>query len=164
MPKGQAKRHKIDEGELIKLANVIKDDGGVLTHEEIATEMGVSRVGVTRALQRIPPEILSGRTVEEYRQNRAKMFAGMQRMILQNITPEKLKMASLAQLGTLFGIFYDKERLEKGQSTENNAMAIRLELDDESKAKVQEAIAALTHQKIKTAREEAHGQQHQEKI
>lgn len=154
MPKGKAKRNPIDETQLMELANVVKEDGGVLTHQEIADEMGVSRVGVTRALQRIPPELLSGRTVEEYRQNRAKMFAGIQRMILQNITPDKLKNASLAQLGTLFGIFYDKERLEHGQSTENNAMAIKIQLDDASKAKIQEAIAALTQQKIKEARKD----------
>lgn len=154
MPKGKAKRHKIDEGELIRLANVVKEDGGVLTHGEIADEMGVSRVGITRALQRIPPEILSGRTVEEYRQNRAKMFAGMQRMIIQNITPEKLKTASLAQLGTLFGIFYDKERLEKGQSTENTAIAMKMDLDSETKGKIQDAIAALTKRKLEEARDE----------
>ncbi len=41
------------------------------------------------------------------------------------ITPEKLLKSSAAQLAMIYGIFFDKYRLESGKSTVNNALTLQ---------------------------------------
>ena len=59
----------------------------------------------------------------KYKKDRADIFAAYQMMILNSIRPKDLQKASLSQKMLGFGICYDKERLERGQSTENIAYA-----------------------------------------
>ena len=49
------------------------------------------------------------------------MFAATQSRILNNLTDDDIKKGSMLQKATAVGILYDKERLERGQSTENVA-------------------------------------------
>jgi len=147
-------KRKIDESELIRLAQERKADGRQLTHAEIAEELNVSRPAVTKALAKIPPSVLGSRDVQEFRANRPQIFAEVQRAIIRHITPEKLKKASLNQLGTLFGIFYDKERLEMGQATAHiEALNVHM-IDPKALKAIKDAIKISTTKKLETAREE----------
>lgn len=135
---------KLDMDRLVDLAKTQHDDGTYLSQQEIADKMGCSRPAVTRALQRVPPWILQNRDIEKFKVDRADIFAQAQQLILQFITPDKLRAASIQQLGTLFGIFYDKERLERGQATQHVAEISELKLDKDTMMFIQKAIEART--------------------
>jgi hypothetical protein len=139
----------IDNEQLIFLAQQIKSDGKPWTHQEMADDLGCSRTAVTRALMKLPPALLEARDVTKFREKRADIFAEVQREIMKYITPEKLKNASLAQLGTLFGIFYDKERLEAGQP---NVIAAQfnVDMDPETMKIVRKAIQTKTENTLKS--------------
>ena len=62
--------------------------------------------------------------VEEYRAGRAEILASKQIEVLNHLTPEKLKSASAQQLTYTYGVLYDKERLERGQSTGNISVSV----------------------------------------
>jgi hypothetical protein len=69
-----------------------------------------------------PPILAEQQAIENFKKNRANVFANIQRTctdILLQDDCAKLKTASAAQLAIVSGTFYDKERLETGQSTAN---------------------------------------------
>jgi hypothetical protein len=135
---------RLDMDRLVELAIHKKDDGTYYSHMEIAERMGCSRVAVTRALQRVPQWQLKDRDVEEYKRDRADIFAQAQQLILKYVTADKLKAASLQQLGTLFGIMYDKERLERGKATHHIAEVKQIIADPELKKLLQKGIEIRT--------------------
>jgi len=153
---------KLNMDRVVELAREKHDDGTFLSHQEIADNMGCSRVAVTRALQRVPEWVLKDRDVEVYKRDRADILAAAQQTILQHITPDKLKIASLQQLGTLFGIFYDKERLDRGHATANIAVISEHKLDEETRKLIYKAIetrtqALLNKSKVKNTAETESG-------
>lgn len=148
------KAENLDLDRLKDLANTTNDDGSSLSHQEIADRMGCSRPAVTRALQRIPQWQLQERDIEQFKLDRADIFAQAQQMILQYITVDKLKVASLQQLGTLFGIMYDKERLERGQATQHIAEVSQLKLDKETLKLINMAIESRTKSIVYNAHEQ----------
>lgn len=150
------RRKTYDEHELIELASMKKPNGKPLTQAEIAGILNLSVPAVNMALKKLPQSVLNARDVESYRKNRADIFADAQRLILQYITPDKLKKASINQLGTLFGILYDKEQLEKGRSTSNVAVLNKSMIDEASMAKIKDVIKDMTTKQIEAARDE-HG-------
>jgi len=85
-------------------------------HEDIAKVVNVERSTVTRVLQRYG---LEKRNIDDYINNRPEILAGLQDKILQSITIDDIKKAPAAQRTMMYGILYDKERLERGQSTDN---------------------------------------------
>lgn len=135
---------RLDMERLAELARIEKPDGTHLSHQEMADRMGCSRVAVTRALQRIPTWQLKEQDVNDYKAERADIFAAAQQLILKYITHEKLKAASIQQLGTLFGILYDKERIERGQATQHIANISHTQLDPETKKLLERAIDSRT--------------------
>lgn len=91
-----------------------------LNMADTARVLGCDERNVARRLETagLTPGYLGG-----YKKNRADIFAAYQMMILNSIRPVDLQKASLSQKMLGFGITYDKERLERGQSTENIAYA-----------------------------------------
>ncbi len=67
--------------------------------------------------------------VEYYKKNRADLLAFDQMVYRSHITPEKLEKASARDLELMRGITYDKERLTRGESTDNIHVIIEA-LDD----------------------------------
>jgi exopolyphosphatase/pppGpp-phosphohydrolase len=59
--------------------------------------------------------------LESFKNNRADIFAGKQEQILASIDDVAIKCMPVAQRIISLGILYDKERLERGQSTANIA-------------------------------------------
>lgn len=60
--------------------------------------------------------------LEEYKINRADIFAVKQIECLEHIDHARLKKASARDLAIVLGTLYDKERLERGQSTNNTSV------------------------------------------
>lgn len=87
-----------------------------LTHEQIAELLGCARVNIT---QRLRPYNELLQNLDRFKNHRADIFALKQSQLLNAVTERDVKSASLLQKTTAFGILYDKERLERGQSTEN---------------------------------------------
>lgn len=100
-----------------EIVECTKKDTG-MSNREIADKIGCDKrtVGAVLAKYGIKQD-----EVQEYRENRADIFAGKQKEILHALTLEKLQNASVKDLTIAFGTIYDKERLESGMSTHNVA-------------------------------------------
>jgi hypothetical protein len=95
-------------------------DNKKLTLSQTARILGCHISNITRRLQ--PYGIVPGH-LQKYKEARADILAFYTGMVLEYITPDKLKKSSAAQLAMIYGTLYDKERLERGQSTANIAYA-----------------------------------------
>jgi hypothetical protein len=133
---------KFDDFELIAALNLNNNN-----ISRAAKELGVTRAAVIKRKRLLPDGVIAP-TVREFREQRADTFSRLQQILLQHITPAKLKGASLAQIGTLFGIMYDKERLERGQATEHIAHSHYEQLDDNQLKALKEFSKAMVERKI----------------
>ena len=92
-----------------------------LTLTEIAKLVGCDHSNVSRRLNALIEDIDS---LPKYKQNRADIMALKGKQALNSITSEKLQKASPSQAAMVYGVLYDKERLERDQATANvNIMA-----------------------------------------
>jgi hypothetical protein len=82
----------------------------------IAAKINTTLQNVHQVLERYGIE---PNTLESYKQHRADILAGKQEAILSSIDTEAIKGMPVGQRIMSYGILYDKERLERGQSTEN---------------------------------------------
>ncbi len=87
-----------------------------LTTEQIGKLAGCGHSNVVQTLKRYGIE---KQATDDYIQNRAQVFAGLQERILNSVTDEDIKKTPAIQKITAASILYDKERLERGQSTDN---------------------------------------------
>ncbi len=78
-------------------------------------------VGLTKQAvhQRLHKEGLADTSLQDFMATRADMFAATQRRILLSIDESVIKAAPLGARTLSVAQLYDKERLERGQSTEN---------------------------------------------
>lgn len=100
---------KIDHGKTIALAK------RGMSRSEIAKIQGCDKSNITRVLQRYG---VIQRHMDNYTSHRASILAGLQDRILQSITHSDVQKTPASQRVVMAGILYDKERLERGQSTE----------------------------------------------
>jgi AraC-like DNA-binding protein len=89
-----------------------------LSIAQMARELGVNPTTVQRRLDRMGLRTVQQKNLEFYKRKRADLLAMSQVEILDAITPEKLAAANLEALTRSFGTLYDRERLERGLSTE----------------------------------------------
>jgi hypothetical protein len=87
---------------------------------DIAEHFNCSKTAVIQRLK--PYASTTGIDTEVYIKNRARIIANRGAAVLSHLTEEKLKGASAKDLAMTFGILYDKERLETGQSTSNQSV------------------------------------------
>ena len=99
-----------------------------LTQAQTAIKLGCGRSNITEHLQRhnITPGYL-----KNYKKYRADILALTQHKLLSAINTDDLTKASLSQKVVAYGVLYDKERLERGQSTENIAYADMVKVNDQ---------------------------------
>jgi hypothetical protein len=85
---------------------------------EIGKVAGITKQAVSQALKRsgVDPQ-----EIETFRAGRAGLLALKQKLILAGITPAKVEKMGVKDAAISYGILYDKERLETGQSTSNVA-------------------------------------------
>lgn len=89
---------------------------------EIATLCNTDHSHVVKTLQRYG---IDYGVVPDYEKHRAQIFSGMQHRLLSSITDEDIQKTPAIQRLTGAAILYDKERLERGQSTEIHDVNIR---------------------------------------
>jgi len=106
----------------------LKTSNPTLSERQIAELAGCSKSSVHLALERygIKPE-----RIEDYKSNRADIFAGLQDRIFSKLTDAALEKTPAIQLVTAASILYDKERLERGQSTSNVDVKVTAALEVE---------------------------------
>lgn len=102
-----------------KQAIILKTQNG-LSYEQIAAINGISKQAVHEAIHKDVKAIMADQEVTRYyKEHRADVLAGLQVKALSNLDETRLKAASALQLVTATGILYDKERLERGQTSAN---------------------------------------------
>jgi hypothetical protein len=86
-----------------------------LTYKEIGTLQGVTPTAIHNAIK----DLLPTEHTEVFKTNRADIFSEMQRKLLNGVDAERIKKAPAGSLILAACQLYDKERLERGQSTGN---------------------------------------------
>lgn len=94
-----------------------------LSYQEIANFFNCSKSAVYQKLSPYLPDQLD---LKAYKKNRADIIAGKQWEVLKCLTPAVIKKAPAGTMATIFGILYDKERLETDKSTGNLAININI--------------------------------------
>lgn len=94
-----------------------------LTLEQIGKIVGCTKQTVSQRLKDYEPTF---QKIEHLKKHRADILTLKQGEILNALTEDEIKKASPQVKGMLFGILYDKERLERGQSTENISVFSRV--------------------------------------
>lgn len=93
-----------------------------LTHAEIAASLQLTVGAIDARLSRYNKgEAVKSKAIDLFKKNRADILAGLQRKIIKCLDANTLKKASASQLFMGLGVCYDKERLERGESTANIA-------------------------------------------
>ena len=109
---------KISDDKKVAVKSLV--DAG-MSYQKVSEIVGVANGSITNIVR----EFESNREiVEYYKKNRADLLAYDQIKYRSHITEEKLEKASARDLEIMRGVCYDKERLEKGQSTENVSVII----------------------------------------
>ena len=112
--KGNGYSYKIDVDKAIQL----RCKG--LSYAEIAVHFNVTGEAVR---DRIGGLINTEFDLEAFKKNRADILSGKQLELIKSLTEEDVKKASPYQKVGMFALLYDKERLERGESTSNVAYA-----------------------------------------
>lgn len=94
---------------------------GGMSQVEIADKFQVSRTAISNLIARTKA---NNEQIEEYRANKAQIFEGIQVDLLSAVSADDPKTAQ--QLVTSAAILEDKIRLERGQSTVNTTVDIRM--------------------------------------
>ena len=99
------------------------------TQQEIADAAGVCRQTAAAYLAKYG---IDKQEVDQFRDNRADLFASKQKEILAAITPDKLDKTGAKDLAIALAVVYDKERLESGQSSVNVSSWVKIVTDSHS--------------------------------
>lgn len=94
-----------------------------LSYQEIADYFGVAKPSVWEALRPYVHDIEIN--LDTFKEKRADLMAHAQARTLALLTNEDIQKASARDKVIIFGTLYDKERLERGQSTSNISVLTR---------------------------------------
>jgi len=100
------------------LAEIMAYRGRGMSLSEIGRLTGRSKQAVSALCKR---HGLDPGEVQRFRKDRGAILAVKQKLLLDGITPESVKQMAPRDRTVSFGILFDKERLETGQSTVNLA-------------------------------------------
>lgn len=116
----------------IPISTILQYKNKGLSDTEISRLVGCSQQNISQRLQEYRLEIDG---LKAFKENRADTFAVLESKLLNSLCESDIKSMSAGSRITGAAILYDKERLERGQSTQNIAytdMSRRLsELDNE---------------------------------
>ena len=104
--------------ETIPIESILEYRTKGLTYEEIGNLLGCTKVNIHYRLKPYMDEING---LADYKKHRADVIAIKGRKILNSLTDEDIQKAPAGQRVMMYGILYDKERLERGESTHNIA-------------------------------------------
>ena len=94
------------------------------SYSEIGKILGCTKQNVELRLRPFKGEI---EALESFKEQRADVLAVYQQKLLNSLTDSDIKRMPPGSRLTGFGILYDKERLERGQSTDNIAVEALIE-------------------------------------
>jgi len=120
---GRSAKNKKRVLEIVKIAERYPDK----SQAEIAEIVGIDKSNVNRALKKYG---LRRADIDGYKNNRADILAGLQTRVLQSVTDVDIEKAPFRDKIVALGILFDKERLERGQSTGNLALTSLIEVLD----------------------------------
>lgn len=146
-----AARKKIDDKELALL------NARGFSQQQIADELGVSRVAVNKRMTKLreeSPWMLELTTVEKFREGESDMVAGVRQMLLEalrNKTHKNLQQMSVNQLATAYAILWDKDEKIRDRQMIKQKMVDEIELTDEQKQLLSNLIESRTREAIQQA-------------
>ena len=105
----------------IPIESIIEYRKKGLKMSEIGKLLGCDHSNISRRLQLVEQDLDN---LDAFKLHRADILALNGRKLLSHITQEKLEKAPLGTLVLAACQLYDKERLERGQSTNNQAILI----------------------------------------
>jgi transposase len=127
---------------------------GGLTHDEIASVYGVSRVAVTNRVKKLGLTKLS-LDAQEYEARLSEELMDKIQIIMKQITADKIHKASLAQLGTLLGILYDKRSLHERRGTAEVSYVGHVhKFDKDQLDQLKQIMHTQTQKRIKESQDE----------
>jgi exopolyphosphatase/pppGpp-phosphohydrolase len=94
-----------------------------LTMKQLGKLNDVGHTAIVEAFKRYG---IKSEHLEGYKTNRADIFAGLQEIVAASLTEDDIKGANLRDRTILLGTLYDKERLERGQSTSNQSVFFQI--------------------------------------
>lgn len=123
-----AKRKEVEEqgnlpavtflNENIPIAKIIEYRNKKLSYDEIAKLLGCTAANICTRLKPFRPSL---ENIESIKHNRADTLAVVSDTILNSLSHEDIQKSSAYQRVGMYGVLYDKERLERGQSSSNIA-------------------------------------------
>ena len=114
-----------------------------LNHGQIAQLLGCDRSNVSRRLAKYKPTF---EKITGHKKHRADILTSVQARLLDSVTDEKINDCTVPQLTVAYGILYDKERLERGQSTQNMSVASLIESHSTNLEALSGQIAKITQE------------------
>jgi hypothetical protein len=121
----------------ISTQEVVELSSKGLSDRQIATLLNCSKTTVNHHLRNHRTDI---KGLKYFKQNKADILALYQKKLLYSITTDDIKKMPAGTKITGAAILFDKERLLRGESTEN--IAVRSELEDKS-AECKQSISDL---------------------
>ena len=118
---------------VIPLAKIIELRNKQLTYKQIGNIIGCSKQAIH---QRLKPYLPAIDNLPCVKSNRADTLTVVSDTILNSLTEADIKKAPAGQRVMMYGILYDKERLEREQSTANVSVrmatiaALQREIED----------------------------------
>jgi hypothetical protein len=98
-----------------------KREHPTLTTREIAA---IAETGHSHVIDTLRRYGIDTTHLDQYKRHRADIFAGLQHRMLISVTNDDIQKTPAIQRITGAAILYDKERLERGQSTVNLAQLV----------------------------------------
>ena len=102
--------------EIIPIEDIIEYRNKGLSYQDIADLVGCSKPNVIERLQTCGYD---PKRLKNFTKNRADMLAHLQSELLNSLTPEAINDIPAHHRMLAMGILYDKERLERGKSSQN---------------------------------------------
>jgi len=130
------------------------------THQQIADELGLSRVGITSRIGKLKqsnPDLLESTSIDKFRESESDQVARARQHILNAVlnrvvSPKGLNRESLPQLIKSFAILWDKdEKIQDKMRVMKHAHIVRHELDQKSQELLDSLMAHRKEQALMLA-------------
>jgi hypothetical protein len=105
-----------------------------MSNAEIARVVGCSPVNIH---QRFKALEYNPQYVKNFTQYEVEVLEWAKSLLISGLTPEKVKKMSPRDISISYGVFFDKQRLLMGQSTENVDLHASFEAMEETRSKRQ---------------------------
>lgn len=112
----------------------------LLTREEVGKIHGITPSRVSQLCTKYG---YNREELEDYKDNRADIFANIGKVITESLTPDEIKKAPAASRVLMLCQIYDKERLERGQATEISVNFDAVKAIDTRRREIEARIKAI---------------------